>query len=243
MRYQVPEGKPSNQWNEDDTYCCNIAEIELYGTLNAAATQTKIEPTAISGSSAWNDSANDYTKVFDGDMATYFDGVGNGWVMADLGGLYEITALGYAPRKGYEYRCPDAMLQISQDGESWTTVYTVPNQPAFAMQYIKDFDGDMTARYVRFIVPEGAPQNIWNTDDVYCCNLSELEICGDFVGAAAVQGDVNADGVFNVADIVALQKWLLQMKDAELVDCMAADLCKDGKINGFDLAVMKRMLR
>ncbi len=56
-----------------------------------------------------------------------------------------------------------------------------------------------------------------------------------------IEGDVNADGVFNVADIVALQKWLLQMKDAELVDCMAADLCKDGKINGFDLAVMKRL--
>ncbi len=242
VRYQVPEGAPTNQWNEDDTYCCNIAEIELYGTLNAASTQTKIEPAEISGSDAWNNSANDYTKVFDGDTATYFDGVGNGWVQADLGALYEITVLGYAPRKGYEYRCPDAMLQISQDGKNWQTVYTIPNQPAFAMQYIKEFSGDMTARYVRFIVPEGAPQNIWNADDVYCCNLSELEIYGNFVGTAAVAGDVNADGAFNVTDVVALQKWLLQAKDAKLADGRAGDLDGNGRLDAFDLAAMKKRL-
>ncbi len=242
VRYQVPEGAPANQWNEDDTYCCNIAEIELYGTLNAASAQTKIEPTKISGSNAWNDSANDYTKVFDGDLSTYFDGVGNGWVMADLGALYEIKALGYAPRKGYEYRCPDAMLQISQDGKNWQTVYTIPNQPAFALQYIKEFSGDMTARYVRFIVPEGAPQNIWNADDVYCCNLSELEIYGNFVGTAAVAGDVNADGAFTVSDVIALQKWLIQAKDATLADGQAGDLVGNGRLDAFDLAAMKKHL-
>ncbi len=242
VRYQVPEGTPTNQWNEDNTYCCNIAEIELYGTLNVAATQTKLTPAEISGSNAWNNSANDYTKVFDGDMTTYFDGVGNGWVMADLGALYEITALGYAPRKGYEYRCPDAMLQISQDGENWTTVYTVPNQPAYAMQYIKSFDGDMTARYVRFIVPEGAPQNFWNADDVYCCNLSELEIYGNFIGSIPVEGDVNADGGCTITDLIALQKWLLHADGAALADPQAADLCSDGVIDIFDLCLLKKRL-
>jgi len=242
VRYQVPEGTPTNQWNKDNTYCCNIAEIELYGTLNVAATQTKLTPAAISGSNAWNNSANDYTKVFDGDTATYFDGVGNGWVQADLGALYEITALGYAPRKGYEYRCPDSMFQISQDGKTWTTIYTVPNQPAFAMQYIKSFDGDMTARYVRYTVPEGAPQNFWNADDVYCCNISELEIYGNFISEIAVEGDVNADGSCSVADMIALQKWLIQTTDAKLADWQAADLYKDGVLNGFDLVLMKRLL-
>ncbi len=242
VRYQVPEGAPTNQWNEDDTYCCNIAEIELYGTLNVAATQTKLTPAEVSGSNAWNNSANDYTKVFDGDMATYFDGVGNGWVMADLGALYEITALGYAPRKGFEYRCPDSMIQISQDGENWTTVYTVPNQPAFAMQYIKEFPGDMTARYVRYIVLEGAPQNFWNEDDVYCCNLSELEIYGNFVGETTGEGDVNADGELTVLDVIALQKWLLNLPDATLADWQAADRTGDGRIDAFDLCLLKKEL-
>lgn len=242
IRYQVPEGAPDNQWNEDDTYCCNIAEIEVYGTLNVAATETKLKPAEISGSSAWNNSANDYTKVFDGDTATYFDGVGNGWVQADLGDLYEITALGYAPRKGYEYRCPDSMFQISQDGKSWTTIYTINNQPSFAMHYIKEFDISTTARYVRYTVPEGAPQNFWNKDDVYCCNLSELEIYGNFIGSISAGGDVNADGEFNVADIVTLQKWLLRKSGIELADWQAADVNKDDRIDVFDLILMRKKL-
>lgn len=242
IRYIVPEGKPDNQWNTDDVYCCNIAEIELYGTPNTAAVMTEIKPVKTSGSEAWNNSANDYSKVFDGDADTYFDGVGNGYVQADLGGLYNITAIGYTPRKGYEYRCPDSMFQISQDGKNWTTINTISKQPAFAMQYIKDFSGDTTARYIRYIVPDGAPQNTWNDDDVYCCNIAEMKIYGEFVGAAAVIGDVNKDGSFSVADAVMLQKWLLNVTDATLTDWESADLCVDGIIDIFDFCKMRELL-
>ncbi len=53
-------------------------------------------------------------------------------------------------------------------------------------------------------------------------------------------GDVNADGACSVLDVVLLQQWLLQVPDAALSDPTAADLCKDGKLNGFDLALLKR---
>lgn len=242
VRYIVPDGAPTNQWNEDSVYCCNIAEIELYGTPNAAAVMTEIKPVKTSGSNAWNNSANDYSKAFDGDAATYFDGVGNGYVQADLGGLYNITAIGYTPRKGYEYRCPDAMFQISKDGEKWTTIHTVPKQPGFAMQYIKDFSGDTTARYVRYIVPDGEPQNIWNKDNVYCCNIAEMKIYGELTSTSAVMGDVNKDGSFSVADAVMLQKWLLNVPDATLTDWKSADLCADGVINVFDFCKIRELL-
>lgn len=55
-----------------------------------------------------------------------------------------------------------------------------------------------------------------------------------------VIGDVNADGQFSVADAVMMQKYLLRAGD--LTDDFAGDLCEDGVINAFDLAVMKRML-
>jgi hypothetical protein len=242
VRYIVPDGAPTNQWNEDSVYCCNIAEIELYGTPNAAAVMTEIKPVKTSGSNAWNNSANDYSKAFDGDAATYFDGVGNGYVQADLGVLYNITAIGYTPRKGYEYRCPDAMFQISKDGEKWTTIHTVPKQPGFAMQYIKDFSGDTTARYVRYIVPDGEPQNIWNKDNVYCCNIAEMKIYGELASTSAVMGDVNKDGSFSVADAVMLQKWLLNVPDATLTDWKSADLCADGVINVFDFCKIRELL-
>ncbi len=244
VRYQVPEGKPSNAWNADDVYCCNIAEIELYGTPSVAENYTRIplEDKVLSGSDAWNQSANDYSKVFDGDTATYFDGVGNGWVQADLGAVYDITAIGYAPRKGYEYRCPDGIFMISMDGENWQTIYTIPNQPSFAMHYIKDFTGNTEARYVRYQVPEGAPNNAYNEDDVYCCNIAEIEIYGEFVSEIIVRGDVNADGKLSAVDVIALQKWLLAVPDAVLADWQAGDLCEDQKLNAFDLGLMKREL-
>ena len=58
----------------------------------------------------------------------------------------------------------------------------------------------------------------------------------------SVRGDVNADGEFNVSDLVLLQKWLLAVPDTELKDWRAADLCPDNRLNVFDLCLMKREL-
>ncbi|MBR2283092.1 MAG: lysophospholipase [Ruminococcus sp.] len=55
-------------------------------------------------------------------------------------------------------------------------------------------------------------------------------------------GDVNADGSFNVADLVAMQRWLLAAPDAELKDWKAGDLLEDGRIDSFDMVKMRVML-
>lgn len=53
-------------------------------------------------------------------------------------------------------------------------------------------------------------------------------------------GDVNADGSFTAADVVMLQKWLLCA--GGITDMHAGDLCKDGRLDAFDLCLMKREL-
>ena len=45
-----------------------------------------------------------------------------------------------------------------------------------------------------------------------------------------VRGDVNADGALTVADVVALQKWLLAVPDTHLANWKAADLCEDERL-------------
>lgn len=57
-----------------------------------------------------------------------------------------------------------------------------------------------------------------------------------------VCGDVNADGAFSIADVVALQKWLLCVPDITLANWEAGDLYEDNIINGFDLYLMRRLL-
>lgn len=57
-----------------------------------------------------------------------------------------------------------------------------------------------------------------------------------------LKGDCNNDGEFTISDAIILQKWLLAVPDTELANWKAADLCEDGKIDVFDLCMMKRML-
>ena len=57
-----------------------------------------------------------------------------------------------------------------------------------------------------------------------------------------VQGDINADGKFDIADIVTLKKWILAVQDTEPANWKAADLCEDGRLNVFDLCMMKQRL-
>ena len=57
------------------------------------------------------------------------------------------------------------------------------------------------------------------------------------------KGDCNADGSFNIADVILLQKWLLAVQDVELKDWRSCDLDRNSKLNAIDLCLMKRELR
>lgn len=53
-------------------------------------------------------------------------------------------------------------------------------------------------------------------------------------------GDVNADGVFDVADVVMLQKYILQ--SADLTNPQAAEVTGDNTVDIFDIVVLKKQL-
>ncbi|MBR2284841.1 MAG: family 43 glycosylhydrolase [Ruminococcus sp.] len=57
--------------------------------------------------------------------------------------------------------------------------------------------------------------------------------------AETVLGDVNADNEFNVADLVAMQRFLLG--NGGLKNWKAGDICEDGRIDTFDLVQMRKL--
>ena len=57
-----------------------------------------------------------------------------------------------------------------------------------------------------------------------------------------IDGDVNDDGKYSVADLVILEKWLLGNHDTVLKNWKNADLCTDGKLDTFDLCLMRKEL-
>ena len=57
-----------------------------------------------------------------------------------------------------------------------------------------------------------------------------------------VSGNINGDSKFNIADLVALQKWLLNAYDKEVYGWAEADFDLDNKLTIFDLVLMRKAL-
>ncbi len=55
------------------------------------------------------------------------------------------------------------------------------------------------------------------------------------------KGDINNDGEFNIADVVLLQKWLINSAD-DPQNWMAGNLCNDDILDSIDLSLMKNLL-
>lgn len=77
--------------------------------------------------------------------------------------------------------------------------------------------------------------------DMIKVNYTKVEVVYEYP-AELLQGDVNTDGTFSVADVILLQKWLLAVPDTSLANWKAADLCEDNQLDVFDLVMMKRLL-
>ncbi len=57
-----------------------------------------------------------------------------------------------------------------------------------------------------------------------------------------IKGDANGDGKMTIADAVSLTNWIMGVSDAKLENPDAVDLCEDGKIDVFDLCLLREEL-
>ena len=123
-----------------------------------------------------------------------------------------------AVSKGDEYYSADVC-----DGIAYNGAVTMAKKAELA----KDYGGIM----------------IWELTQDAKGEQSLLKVINDTLrGETFIAGDVNADGSFNVSDLVLLQRWLLAAPDAELANCQAGDLCADGRLDIFDLCLMRKKL-
>ncbi|MDE6519206.1 MAG: dockerin type I repeat-containing protein [Ruminococcus sp.] len=79
----------------------------------------------------------------------------------------------------------------------------------------------------------------YNTDTNEIISIEYLDIDENI---RRVKGDVNADGEFSVADLVAIQNWLLAVPDISLDNWKAGDFCEDNVLDVFDLCLMRQEL-
>ncbi|MCM1506025.1 MAG: RICIN domain-containing protein [Ruminococcus flavefaciens] len=121
------------------------------------------------------------------------------------------------------------------DNEDGT--YTVVTRSSKDLSCMEVINADKTS---------GANVQQWTWNDNDCQKWKLIPV--DYVlpyqktEPETITGDVNKDGKFDKTDAVLLQKWILGVSDTTLADWKAGDLTGDGRIDVFDLVVMRQAL-
>ena len=98
-----------------------------------------------------------------------------------------------------------------------------------------EYDEETKKGYVYFLRTDGS---IWQ----YCIETQDVQkMTAENSEITSLAGDANGDGIFDVKDIITLQRWLLH-DGTSLPDWKACDFTEDQQINIFDLIMMKRKL-
>lgn len=183
-----------------------------------ATKDIKVTMYTLSGTASWGNAttapsdANDYRKAADGDLNTYFDGVQNGYVMYDFGKTVKVNNVKLAARSGngMSERTKDGKVQASNDGITWTDLYTISTAiPSGQYTTISSTDlADQNAyRYFRY------------TNDTNMTNIAEFLI-------DATPSEETAVGAPSVTDIDEMSD---DFEDsANIFNASAGDLSADG---------------
>lgn len=171
------------------TVTVTMGDFTAEKAINVTLYKLKGTPSWADASNAPNDN-NDYLKAVDGDLNTYFDGTQNGYVMYDYGTPFKINSIKLAARggNGMADRTAGAKIQGSNDGITWTDLYTIATAiPA----------GSYTAVSADQLINNNAYRYFRYTNDTGMTNIAEFLI-------DASQSEDVANGEPAVMDIVEL---------------------------------------
>ncbi|MBQ6034069.1 leucine-rich repeat protein [Ruminococcus sp.] len=80
------------------------------------------------------------------------------------------------------------------------------------------------------------------TDDKFLNNAKYIFDESYVAPPEEIEGDLNADGSFNTADLILMNKWLLNVPGTELANWKAGDFIKDEQLDVYDLVLMRKAL-
>ena len=183
-----------------------------------ATKDIKVTMYTLSGTASWGNAstapsdANDYRKAADGDLNTYFDGVQNGYVMYDFVKTVKVNNVKLAARsgKGMPERTVGGKIQASNDGITWTDLYTITSAIPSSQYTIiesKDLNNQNAYRYFKY------------TNDTNMTNIAEFLV-------DATPSEETAVGAPSVTDIDEMSD---DFEDStNIFNASAGDLSADG---------------
>ena len=126
---------------------------------------------------------------------------------------------------------------IESNLDCWKMTITDSALPKANQVYSGSFKGNESISSTGELVLAAGTYNVMLTETSGSGVNYELALRKTFV-----PGDLNADGRFDTADVVLLQKWLLTVPDTKLANWTVGDFLADGKLDVRDLSLMKQDL-
>ncbi|WP_394242162.1 polysaccharide lyase family 7 protein [Vibrio astriarenae] len=163
---------------------------------NKETGEAPLTPVAITASSH---DGNGPDRLFDQDLTTRWSAAGDGeWATLDYGSVHEFDAVQIAFSKGNE-RQSKFDIQVSVDGENWTTVLEdqLSSGEALGLERFQ-FEPAVQARYVRY-VGHGNTKSGWNS-------LTEMAAVNCHVNACPASHIITPDVVAAEATMIAEMK-------------------------------------
>lgn len=133
-----------------------LAAIKLIPQEKVQLTQSMVTASSVSWDNKWSAAQNGW-RAFDGNTATSSDTkTANGWVRVDLGAGNEQTigSVKFYPRAGNAHRMNGALIQGSNDGTNFVTLYTISGVSEYKW-YRVSINTDKAYRYLRYYTTNG----------------------------------------------------------------------------------------
>ncbi len=138
-----------------------LAAFKLIPQEKVQLTQSMVVASSVSWDNKFNAAQNGW-RALDGDMATSSDTkTGSGWVRVDLGAGNEqaIGSIKFYPRAGFVGRLNGALIQGSNDGTNFVTLYSISGVSDYKW-YRVSTNADMAYRYLRYYTPNSGNANV-----------------------------------------------------------------------------------
>jgi hypothetical protein len=143
-----------------------VSGVESINSVAAPLNYPELNGTTIGTAGSWNNSGNTIAKVFDNNLATYFDApIGDGaWAGLDFGAGVSnvITLINYCPRSTFEGRMVGGVFQGANQANfsGAVTLFTVTTAPASGAFTSVNITNTAAFRYVRYLSPNAGYGNV-----------------------------------------------------------------------------------
>ncbi len=162
-----------------------------------------------------DDLVHTYDKAVDSDLSTYAELTNYPRYFGyKFDQVMLVSLIKYYPRPDYQARMPEAEFQVSDDGENWTTVYTVENEPPSGEWTIIDFSLPYSATWIRMYHPSnwltiaevefwGEPENLTKMKNIRQSCFSGKGFTWNYLSKAGIEIDIMYPGQY-IIDIINL---------------------------------------